>query len=211
MSEIPLTNHYHTLGIPPHADLHEIKRAYRRLVMELHPDKNEAAGAERMFGLVQEAYAVLSNPAQRKRYDRELNKGSMNSRPVAHTAEEVRKMSTTVLHKLQATDPGRVNRDQVYIQLQAILSVYHIQLLNRLGNATVNKGIVRDILACADLLERKEQLAILAMLEDLQEKDVRDIQQAQQRYAQHYYWQLLKIPLALLVAILCCWLIYRSQ
>lgn len=61
---------YATLGVPKNADEAAIKKAYRQLAKELHPDRNPGnAGAEQRFKDVGEAYAVLSDADQRKQYD----------------------------------------------------------------------------------------------------------------------------------------------
>jgi len=61
---------YATLGVPKDADETAIKKAYRQLAKELHPDRNPGnAQAEKKFKDVGEAYAVLSNPDERKQYD----------------------------------------------------------------------------------------------------------------------------------------------
>jgi curved DNA-binding protein len=60
---------YEVLGVSRDADQSEIQRAYRKLARTLHPDVNKDPGAEERFKGLSEAYDVLSDPDQRKRYD----------------------------------------------------------------------------------------------------------------------------------------------
>ena len=64
-----MTDHYEVLGLERTATPEEIKKAYRRLARELHPDVNPSADAAERFKLVTHAYDVLSDPDQRERYD----------------------------------------------------------------------------------------------------------------------------------------------
>ncbi len=61
---------YKTLSVDKKASDEEIKKAYRKLARQYHPDKNPGdAQAEERFKEIQEAYSVLSDPDKRKRYD----------------------------------------------------------------------------------------------------------------------------------------------
>lgn len=60
---------YKVLGVSRDAGDQELKRAFRKLARQYHPDVNQEPGAEERFKEIQAAYALLSDPEQRRRYD----------------------------------------------------------------------------------------------------------------------------------------------
>ncbi len=63
-------DYYETLNVSTVASAEEIKKAYRKLALETHPDRNPGdAGAEERFKKINEAYGVLSDPGKRSQYD----------------------------------------------------------------------------------------------------------------------------------------------
>jgi curved DNA-binding protein len=63
-------DYYKLLGVNKNATKDEIKKAFRKLALKYHPDKNkDNKSAEEMFKKINEAYAVLSNDEKRKQYD----------------------------------------------------------------------------------------------------------------------------------------------
>lgn len=65
-----MKDYYRILGVSPSADRNEIKRAYRRLAKHHHPDTDSNSRNAAYFAEIGEAYAVLSSPEGRWRYDR---------------------------------------------------------------------------------------------------------------------------------------------
>jgi len=85
---------YDILGVSPTADDARLKRAYRKLALSLHPDKNDADGAAEAFKSVSNAFAILSDADKRRKYDnwsqankwRKKNGKSNNQSTAANTA-----------------------------------------------------------------------------------------------------------------------------
>jgi len=63
-------DYYEVLGVPRNASEEQVKKAFRRLAMQYHPDRNKEDDAEAKFKEIGEAYEVLSDPEKRGAYDR---------------------------------------------------------------------------------------------------------------------------------------------
>ncbi|KAL0624896.1 DnaJ-like protein subfamily B member 3 [Plecturocebus cupreus] len=76
-----MVDYYEVLGVPRQASTEAIKKAYRKLALKWHPDKNpqNKEEAERRFKQVAEAYEVLSNAKKRDVYDRYRLAGAESS------------------------------------------------------------------------------------------------------------------------------------
>ena len=67
---MPGKDYYKSLGISKSTSPEEIKKAYRKLALKYHPDRNKGdKSAEAKFKEISEAYAVLSDPEKKKQYD----------------------------------------------------------------------------------------------------------------------------------------------
>jgi len=75
-------NFYHILGVGRGANTLEVKRAYKRMSLELHPDKNPSPNAVEEFDRMKEAYDVLMNQEQRELYNKFGEDGIKTNRPV---------------------------------------------------------------------------------------------------------------------------------
>ena len=67
---MPKRDYYEILGLNKDATTEEIKKAYRKLALKYHPDRNSSdSNAEKKFKEINEAYQVLSDSEKRARYD----------------------------------------------------------------------------------------------------------------------------------------------
>jgi len=78
------SDYYGILGVRRDADADEIKKAYRRLARELHPDVNPDPQTQERFKEITQAYEVLSDPQKRQMYD-------MGADPFAQAGARVRR------------------------------------------------------------------------------------------------------------------------
>jgi molecular chaperone DnaJ len=67
-------DYYLVLGVSRSADLNRIKKAYRTVAKQCHPDATHSAGSATRFREVKEAYEILSDENRRRRYDRQLTR-----------------------------------------------------------------------------------------------------------------------------------------
>src|SRR5919107_4065158 len=94
-------SHYDTLGLPRTASLEEIKKRYRELARQHHPDMNrDKPDADKRFAEITTAYKTLSHPDDRAAYDadlalRERRAATQAARAAAHTFPGTRPGATT--------------------------------------------------------------------------------------------------------------------
>lgn len=76
LKQLPMENYYSILGIDSSASYEEIKKRYRELAKELHPDVNPLDEAAEKFKKINAAYETLSDANLRKEYDELLNQNT---------------------------------------------------------------------------------------------------------------------------------------
>jgi DnaJ-class molecular chaperone len=109
-------NYYIILGISTDSSQQEIKSAYRRLAKAFHPDIYKEKHSP--FPVIQEAYAVLSDPQRRQDYDRQLRPRTTSRRQrTAEPLSATGRVDVEPLSPRQTPSPGRYRQPADFFQL----------------------------------------------------------------------------------------------
>ena len=97
-----MSNFYDILGIEKTSSCDEIKRAYKKLALIFHPDKNKDPSCEDTFKTITQAYNTLSDPVQRNMYDATIEIHDLNSiRDWGEFFEQIMECMKQILQKVQ--------------------------------------------------------------------------------------------------------------
>jgi molecular chaperone DnaJ len=213
----PSKNYYNILGISPTASSQEVKKAFRKLALQYHPDKNISGNrqAAAKFSEIQEAYHILADPRKRAEYNysryREMPNRS-NRQPVT-SPEELLALSIQLAKETAAADPYRIDRDQLSFKIRDILSEQHILLLAAAKNEALNRQIAVQLILAAQLLPFSMLTEIIHDLKRLTENDLagsNHLKQFIRQVKQEYYWNRYKVLFALVITAIACLLILFS-
>jgi molecular chaperone DnaJ len=209
-------DYYRILNISSSAGTEEIKKAFRKLAQQCHPDKNPGdQQAAQKFSEIHEAYLVLSDSKKRAEYNyiRYTENPKRTVQPTVNTPEDILQLCIKLAKDTSLADPYRIDRDLLYYQLMDILSADYLAILQTADHAAINRKIIEQVIAASRFLplnmldEIIQKLKQIAAADKESEKNVQEfISQAKQLY----YWNRYKIYIALAIAALACLLILLS-
>jgi len=83
-----MTDYYKILEVSESASESDIKKSYRKLALQYHPDKNKSSGAEEKFKQIAEAYSILGDSEKKKKYDQQRNANKNQGRSFYNNAKK---------------------------------------------------------------------------------------------------------------------------
>ncbi len=165
-------DHYTILELAPSATQEEIKKAYRRLVQQYHPDKtNNDPYARAYFDAVKEAYETLTNTSRRDEYHNErwLKKsgGIKNSSFVLTPVSVLQKC--IILEKqfslLNSSNPA--NQVVITHAIEQLFTADNIEKLNAFNETDINDTILTTVLKMTQLLNYKNFHPLVPVLQKI--------------------------------------------
>ncbi len=176
-----LKDYYKILEVLPSANQQEIKKAYRRLAFQYHPDQNaDNHFAEAHFKELHEAYSILSHSEKRKKYDEERWLSGTSKRMQAEqiiSPEWILNESGRLRSHVSTLDTHRMSHRSLSDYVFLILSDSHMAILQKHGNAELNNQIVNEILGATEHLQVQylEAIAERLVLLAAHDNTIRDI------------------------------------
>jgi DnaJ-domain-containing protein 1 len=208
-------DYYKTLDVPPNASTDAVKKKFRKLALQYHPDIN--AGNEfsaLQFRELQEAYEILSHPSKRAKYHFEWQlhfpNDTMHSRQI-QSPVSVLESCIRLDEQLSATDLFRVNKEAIFLRIQTLLSPVNKAILLQHNDESLNQQVITRLLSASSELPFKYIASIAAELKTVAgaNKDsitmITDFVKLARRKS---YWEQYYPLMVLLLSLAICGLIY---
>lgn len=208
-------DYYKILGVNHSSSLADIKKSYRKLALQYHPDTNSGSQLfEAKFKEITEAYKVLSNEKLRRKYNHSrswLSKNEKGNADTRRTPQIILNEIIDLKRKVASLDPHRINPVAVSQRIQQLLSRANINMLKQNADEKLNKRIIEEIIICSRFLSFEDAETICLQLTELAGTDnesYRKIYRFLKEVKMQTTWNKYKIFVAVLVAIIFCFAIY---
>jgi curved DNA-binding protein CbpA len=208
-------DYYAVLNLPQHATAEEIRRAFRKKVMDCHPDLFPGNPDKlRLFDTVKEAYETLTHPQKKELYLNERWRRKANGQTLegaVFSSVQYLKQCLALNRQLASMDTYRISEQQIVQQLNALLTEEKIKALHDAKDPTLLRSVLEALIPCTRPFSYRSVKEISKLFIGLagddvamKEKIYRLISEKKRERLESF----LKIPLILLMTILICLLMY---
>ncbi len=218
MPPVQLKDYYSILELPPSASGDEIKKAYRRLAHQYHPDKkiNDPYAAAQ-FSDIKEAYEILSNPAKKDYYLQQRWYAQSIGKKIKHqtiTPVTILKQILELDRYASKLDVHRTNQQDLFNQVISTLSDENIDILNSFNDRQIKKEIILLALKIGNALSFHYAIPLTERLKRLtttEESFDRQFNQFILQQKRTGYWEKKKIWIVIFIVLLICLIIYLGD
>ncbi len=208
-----LKDYYSILELPPSATTEEIKKAYRRLAQQYHPDKQQGdAYSDAQFAIIKEAYETLTHPIRKEQYLQQR----WYAKSIGKKTDGLARTAVTILQQLleldrytSRLDAHRLDHRGLSDYFVEIFSGESLDLVNAFRDETVTDELVNISLRIIGHIPIKDSDVPYTVLEKIApvERYAHLIATHRNRSAAREKWEKKKIWLLLLVVAAICVLI----
>jgi molecular chaperone DnaJ len=207
-------DYYKILEIPVTASQQEIRRSYRKLAHQYHPDKNENTIAEAHFREVIEAYNILSDPMKRDSYNYKRWNQRSNGKKydnLSFSPKVILQECISLREYIDTVDQFRMNKGALNFHIHEILSTHNISVLLQHNDTVINTETINQLLNAAKPLNYKQMQPLSEKLLSIAGKNgiaITIIHTFIKQKRKAAIWNQYKIVLILAVTFLLCCMIY---
>jgi molecular chaperone DnaJ len=207
-------DHYQILGLAPGATPEQIKKAWRKGVLDLHPDKtgNDPALSVR-FTALQQAYEVLSDPLKKIQFLQERWLRKAQGQTTTTSGLDLASWIKDCLaqeKKVSTQDADRIDQQALQQKIEELISHEKISFLQTYAHPEALLTGARLLLQAATALSFDRYQKVLPLLIKIEPADLlwqQEINQRLQRKKREYTWDRYRVVCLVILSILLCLLI----
>jgi DnaJ-class molecular chaperone len=211
---MPVKDYYATLRIPQGADALSIKKAFRTLAMEYHPDKRgENAENDHYFREIKEAYGVLSDPQLREEYhyQRWLEKSMGHQLDTFIQPAQILQLFIKAEQYISTTDGFKTDKTILFNHVFKLFSHARLEAIFSENNPTMEATTLQMALQMSSNLNLEGCLFMADHFKKMLKNhplEVKAWEKLLRKKKQEQRMDQLKIPLVLVLTLLICFLIF---
>lgn len=212
---MPLKDYYAILKVPAGTDAAGIKKAFRALAMEYHPDKRkENRQEEGYYREIQDAYQVLADPQKREEYlyQRWLERSLGHTLDNALRAEQILQLFIKADQYIAGTDHFKMDKVILLNHLKDLFSDTRLETILLEGDAQIETGALHLAHRIAHQLDLRGVEWMLRHLKKLLEKHPNEQltwEKLLRKKQLEKSMEQLKIPLVLVLTMILCYIIFQ--
>jgi curved DNA-binding protein CbpA len=201
-----LKDYYEILQVTPNATLEDIKKAYRKLALQYHPDTADNDDVHlHLFLEIKEAYDTLSDTKRRQAYHYKKFYRQVEQEAIV-TAEYMAQQAQQLAAFIAVLDPYRIDYDLLYRLITQLLSSTNQRLIEK-ASGQMQQQIIKDLQAGVWHLNfplAKNIYPTLLLLACNNASLVTSLNQQRTTQKRLYYWDTYKLAGAIVIAIFLC-------